>query len=157
MSLSDFGKVCLFSGMSGVITLNGNPVVNARLVRTADRNGSKTDETTTDDYGYFEFPAMWERTITKYLPQEFVASQKIVVFYEGIEYEIWSAVKRKPEENIEVRGNALEVKCELNDVNKLTDKEKLIVVNRSHIFTVCKWDVEQDPPYDGGLFDDDLE
>src|SRR5690606_2171944 len=53
MSLSDLGKVCLFSGISGVIELNGKPAAHVRLVRRAD---TKTDETTTDENGYSEFP-----------------------------------------------------------------------------------------------------
>lgn len=149
MSLSDFGKVCLFSGMSGVITLNGNPVVNARLVRTADRDGSKTDETTTDDYGYFEFPAMWERTITKYLPQEFVAAQEIILIHEGVKHEIWSAVKRKPDENAESRGEKIELKCELSN------EEQHFWVAGTPIHTRCTWNIEPDQPFEGSPFEDE--
>ena len=139
MSLTDVGKVCLFSKISGVITLNGQPVVNAKLVRTVDRDGGKSDETTTDGKGYFELPSVFERTITKFLPQEFVVSQKIHVHYEGKEYEIWSAVKRSPDEKTESRGKPLVVQCDL------TNERKLIIVDRSPIFSLCKWDVEPDP------------
>ena len=139
MSLNDFGRVCLFSKMSGVITLNGKPAAGAKLVRTANRDGVKTDETITDANGHFEFPAMFERTAAKYLPQEFVASQIIMAHYEGKEYEMWNGVKRKPEENSESRGKPLIVECEL------TNERKLITVNRNPIFTICKWDVEPDP------------
>ena len=41
MSLGDVGRVCLFSSISGTITLDGKPVVNARLVRTSDRDGPR--------------------------------------------------------------------------------------------------------------------
>jgi hypothetical protein len=150
MTLGDVGRVCLFSAMSGTITLDGKPVVNARLVRTGDRDGPKVDETVTDENGYFEFPPMYERTITKFLPQEFVASQKIMVHYQNQEYEMWSAVKRKPEENVESRGKPLVVKCELNS------EQNLIMVNGSPIHSLCSWDVEPDPKIDWekeGFFD----
>lgn len=88
MAVSDLGKVCLFSEITGVITLNGKPVANARLVRTADRVGAITDETTTDEKGHFSMPAVYERTIAKYLPQEFVASQEIHVYLDGTKYEM---------------------------------------------------------------------
>ncbi len=150
MSVSDFGKVCLFSAISGVITLDGVPVTNARLVRTADRNGPLTDETHTDEKGYFKFPAVFERTVTKYLPQEFVASQKIVSFYQGKEYVIWNGVKRSAEENLEARGKQLKVKCELkSDVN-------YVDIGGSFFHTLCIWDVKSDPPIDWektGFFD----
>lgn len=139
MSLGDVGKVCLFSAISGVITLDGVPAANARLVRTGDRDGAKTDETTTDENGYFEFPVMLERTITKLLPQEFVASQKIFVYYHDKKYEMWDGIKRTSEENTESRGKPLIVTCELNS------EEKGIVVNGSPIHSLCTWDVEPDP------------
>jgi hypothetical protein len=142
MSLAEVGRVCLFSAISGTITLDGKPVANARLVRTGDRDGPKVDEATTDENGYFEFPPMYERTVTKFLPQEFVASQKITVDYDGKQYEIWSSVKRNKEENAESRGNPLIVACELNG------EEKSIVVNRVPIHGLCVWDVEPDAPID---------
>jgi hypothetical protein len=138
MSVSDIGKVCLFSSISGVITLNGKPAAGAKLIRTADRDGAKTDETVTDENGYFKFPAMFERTITKHLPMEFVASQTIVVFHDGKEHKIWSGVKRNPNENIEARGKLLVVTCELNS------EKKFVQVNNSPIISLCMWDVEPD-------------
>lgn len=137
MGLKDLGKVCLFSGMSGVIEMDGKPAANVRLVRTAE---SKVDETTTDENGYFEFPSVFERTIAKYLPQEFAASQKIVAHYQGREIDVWVGVKRKPEEHVESRGKPLVVHCELG-----LEVENLIQVNNSPIFSRCTWDVEPDP------------
>jgi hypothetical protein len=140
MSLGDVGKVCLFSPISGTITLEGKPVVNARLVRTGDRDGPRVDEAITNERGYFEFPGMFERTITKLLPMEFVASQKIVVSYEGQSYEMWSSIKRNPDVNTESRGKPLVVTCEL------TSGERNIVVDRVPIHGLCIWDVEPDAP-----------
>ena len=138
MSLGDIGKVCLFSKMTGIITLDGKPVVNARLIRTVNLSKPEVDETRTDENGYFEFPAIFKRTIAKHLPQEFASNQDIIVHYQGKQYSIWSSVKRTPDENSESRGKPLDVKCELNS------DEKIIKVNNSPIFTLCTWDVEQD-------------
>ena len=142
MGLSDAGKVCLFSGMSGVIKLNGKPAANARLVRTVNLNKDITDETLTDENGYFEFDAIFVRTITKFLPQEFVASQYIMVHYNDKKYEMWNGVKRKPEENVESRGKLLVVECELNAE---TNVKK---VNDSPIISLCTWEAEPDPKID---------
>ncbi|WP_196140811.1 DUF6795 domain-containing protein [Aliikangiella sp. G2MR2-5] len=138
MGLSDLGKVCLFSKMSGVILMDGKPASGVRLVRTVNLSSDKVDETTTDENGNFEFPAVFERTITKYLPQEFVSNQEIVATYKGNDYRIWSAVKRRPEENVESKGKPLVVTCELNS------EETLIKVSNSPIFSLCTWDVEPD-------------
>lgn len=138
MSVTDLGKVCLFSKMTGVMTLDGKPVANARLVRTVNLSSPESDETVTDEQGNFEFPAVFKRTITKHLPQEFASNQEIIVHYQGQQYTMWSAVKRKPEENSESRGKPLVVACELNS------EEKMIKVNNSPIFSLCTWDVEPD-------------
>lgn len=142
MSISDIGKVCLFSSMSGVIKLDGKPAANARLIRTVNLSSDITNETTTDKNGYFEFDAAFTRTITKYLPQEFTSNQEIVVHYNGKEYKMWSAVKRKHDENTESRGKPLVVQCELNS------EETLIVVDRSPIYSLCNWDVKPDKKRD---------
>ena len=138
MGLSDAGEVCLFSKMTGVIKLDGKPAVNAKLIRTVNLNKDIVDETTTDENGYFEFDASFTRTITKFLPQEFVARQVIWVRYNGNEYKMWSGVKREPEENIESRGNPLVVECELNSE---TNVKK---VNNSPIISLCTWDAKAD-------------
>ncbi len=138
VGLSDIGKVCLFSAISGVITLNGQPVADAKLIRTANRAG-KRDETTTDAKGQFSFPALYERTITKYLPQEFAVGQLIMVEYKGKSYELWSGVKGNPEENTESRGRPLIVQCDLGNQKQLKE------VNSSPIFSLCTWDAEPDP------------
>lgn len=138
MAVSDLGKVCLFSGISGVITLDGKPVANARVVRTANRDGAMTDETVTDNKGHFNFPAVYERTVTKYLPQEFVVKQDISVYYQNKKYDMWSGVKRRPDENTESRGAPLIVKCELNQEKKFKQ------VNNSPIISLCTWEAEPD-------------
>jgi len=55
MGLSDVGKVCLFSEMSGVIKMDGKPAVGARLVRTVNKALTTSDETVTNEDGYFKF------------------------------------------------------------------------------------------------------
>lgn len=152
MTIFDAGKVCLFSKISGVITLDGKPAAKARVIRTVNLNKNKVDETYTDENGYFEMPAVFQRTVTKFLPQEFVAKQNIVVRYNEQEYEVWSGVKRAPEENSESRGMPLVVECELG-MDELDYKN----INGSPIFSRCKWTAESDPPYDGPLFESDFE
>ena len=143
------GKVCLFSAMSGVLTLDGKPASGVRLVRTVDFSGPESDETTTDKNGQFEFPVVFTRTITKYLPQEFVSNQQIDAHHQGKEYRIWYSVKRNPDENSEARGKPLVVQCELNS------EQTIIEVGGSPIFSLCTWDVEPDESEDTGSFFDE--
>ena len=146
MGLSDAGKVCLFSGMSGVIKIDGKPVAGARLVRSVKKENKARDEVVTDDNGYFELKPIFERSLTKYLPMEFVVSQQIDVYYKGAKYEMWSGVKREPDENTESRGESLIVECEL------ASEERLKIVNGSAIFSLCKWDADPDPKEENVFF-----
>ena len=58
MSIFDAGKVCVFSAISGTLLKDGKPVAGAKLVRSAEWQSKKQDETVTDEQGYFEFPHM---------------------------------------------------------------------------------------------------
>lgn len=151
MALSDTGKVCLFSEISGVITLDGKPVANAKLIRTANHGKDITDETTTDANGHFTMPAIFSRTLTGILPMEFVDKQYIIVQHNGKEYKIWDGVKRSMDINAEARGKPLVVQC---DLNQPVDH---ISVDGSIYFTMCTWDVVPDAPIDTkrGFFDQD--
>lgn len=139
VGLTDIGKLCIFSAISGVITKDGQPVAHAKLVRTGSKERKHQDETTTDENGHFSFPPMYERSIAKFLPMEFVASQEIMVVYKGQSYKLWTGVKRKPEENTESRGNPLIVQCDLNTERDLKE------VNSTPIISMCTWDAEPDP------------
>lgn len=142
MTILDAGKVCLFSKISGVITLDGQPAANARITRTANLSSDKVDETYTDESGYFEMPAVFQRTVTRFLPQEFTAKQTINVEHNGNEYVIWRGVKRDPRENTEARGKYLEVTCDLNS------DENFTIIGGAPIFSRCDWGVEADKEKD---------
>jgi hypothetical protein len=142
MSLFEPKKVCLFSAISGVITLNGEPVKGAHVKRVVEKfysSGHNTDETMTDDSGYFEMPAVFDQSrLGKFLPGEFSIPQQIFVTYGGEEYKIWEGVKRTREENAESRGKPLVVQCEL--IKPL----EAIWINGGGYVTSCTWDVQPD-------------
>ncbi len=154
MAIGDFKNLCLFSSISGTITLNGQVIKNAKIKRVVDKahsKGSKIDETTTDDQGRFAMPAIFDSSVVgKVLPMEFAVPQYIYVTYKGKEYEIWYGVKARSEENAESRGKPLNVSCEL-------EKEtEVIWVDGSVFHTKCTWDVIPDDRSDENepLFDD---
>lgn len=138
------GKDCLFSAISGTITLNGEPAAGAHVKRVAGRahvDGEFTDETFTDEKGYFSMPAIWERNLlSRVLPMEFAVPQEILVVYEGEEYWMWVSTKRRREENAEALGKPLVVQCELNS------ERNIFRAGGAPFNTLCTWDVEIDPP-----------
>ncbi|WP_320819927.1 DUF6795 domain-containing protein [Thalassolituus sp.] len=142
MSLFEPKKVCLFSAISGVITLNGEPAKGAQVKRIVEKfysSGHNTDETMTDDNGYFELPAVFDQSfLGKFLPGEFSIPQQIFVTYGGEEYPVWQGVKRTIEENAESRGKPLQVDCMLGI------EHNVIWVNGGAYVTQCTWSVEAD-------------
>lgn len=140
------GKDCLFSAISGTITFNGEPAAGAHVKRVAGKahvDGEFTDETFTDDNGYFSMPAVWERNLlSRVFPMEFAVPQKITIDFKGEEYLIWTSVKRSREEHSESKGKPLVVQCEL------TSEERNFDVDGAFFATLCTWDVEIDPQED---------
>ena len=142
MAASHKGKDCLFSAISGTITLNGEPAAGAHVKRTAGKahvEGEFTDDIFTDENGYFAMPAIWERNLlSRVFPMEFVVPQKITVTYIENDYDIWIGIKRHREENSEALGRPLVVTCEL-----LQDSRSIMVKGALYD-TKCVWDVEED-------------
>jgi hypothetical protein len=134
---------CVFSAVSGHVTLQGEPVKNARLVRTGKLGHAEkavVDETITDSHGYFEFPDMYQSASEFGILVAFTVTQTLFLHKDdGEQIEIWQGGRWDAVKGGENRKNPWHMKCELtNDI-------KMFVVNNSSYFTRCEWDVEQDP------------
>lgn len=126
------GKSCVFSSVNMQILKNGKPVKNAQVIRRWEWNDLKEEKTVTDENGYFSLPAVYESSVSRLLPIEFVVGQAILVVDGGKEKRIWSNSKRKTEENSEYGGKSIELTCELND-------EKVLIEDYgSLMITMCK-------------------
>lgn len=133
MAFFDFGKVCLFSDVSGVILFNGSPATQAVIKRTYEYNKSQGDQTQTDQNGRFNFNSVSQFSIAKFLPIEFVVAQSLTVEYQGKEYIIWTNTKRSFAKNSELGGQALQLTCEL------TTERSIYTDFGSILHTSCKW------------------
>lgn len=133
MSIFDVGKTCVFSMVKAKLTKNGEPLKNIKVIRRWEWNNLKEDSTTTDINGYFEFPAIYEKSITRLLPVELVIAQGIYIIDNGEEKKIWSNSKREPGENAEFNGRPIAMSCEI------TDELKIHKEFGSRMRTLCKW------------------
>lgn len=134
MSLFDIGKVCVFSEVKARITVNGEPLKNTVVIRKWEWRELRQDRTTTDENGYFTFPAVFERSImNRALPIELVIAQGLYVETEGEAKKIWSNSKREPEENAELGGQSINLSCELTNDMKIT-RQYGSIMN-----TLCTW------------------
>lgn len=132
MAFFDIGKVCVFSEVHLYIAQDGVPLRNTKVTRRWHWSDYHSDEATTDDSGYVEFPAKFERSASRLLPIELVIGQQIEVEIDNETQIIWGNSKREPEENSELDGLPLNLTCDL------THDEILIEDFSSPILTKCK-------------------
>lgn len=113
------GKMCMFSAVQGVVTEHGKPVQGAVIRRGffwhwKSERGS--DEATTDEQGHFALPAIWRSSLFgTLLPHEPVVEQQISIEYGGKSYVAWSFMKGSYQENDELFGRPLELRCPLEN------------------------------------------
>ena len=134
MSLFDIEKVCVFSEVKARIAVKGEPLKNTVVIRKWEWRELRQDRTTTDENGYFTFPAVFERSImNRALPIELVIAQGLYVETNGETKKIWSNSKREPEENAELGGQSINLSCELTNDMKIT-RQYGSIMN-----TLCTW------------------
>lgn len=136
-------KHCVFSAVSGHLTLNGEPVKNARLVRTGQLGHAKTevkDEAITDENGYFEFPDMYQSASEFGILAAFVVTQTITLERDdGSSSRIWLGSRTDGIKGAENRFNPWHLICDLSS------EERMYMVDGAGYFTICAWNVEEDP------------
>lgn len=111
-------KTCVFSSVKARLTMNGEPLKGATVIRRWEWQGMGEDRATTDTDGWFSFPAAYESSVTRLMPMELVIGQSLEVLVDGKPQSIWSFAKRKPEENAELKGRPIVMRCELTDSSK---------------------------------------
>lgn len=133
MSLFDIGKTCVFSEVKVQLTKEGVPLKNTKVIRRWEWNNLQEESTVTDENGYFEFPAVFEKSLSRLLPVELVIAQGLYVVEGAEEKKIWSNSKREPEENAEFQGDAINLICEI------TNELKIYKDFGSRMRTLCTW------------------
>lgn len=133
MSFFNPTKTCVFSAVKARLTLNGEPLKGAAVVRRWEWQKLQEDSTTTDEQGYFTFPAVFESSVTRLMPVELVVAQALFVKQGGNEKKFWSNSKREPKENAEFNGQPISLVCELTHEMKVTREFGSIMS------TLCTW------------------
>ncbi|MBI3561655.1 MAG: carboxypeptidase regulatory-like domain-containing protein [Gammaproteobacteria bacterium] len=135
MGLFDFLKVCLFSDVHGVVTLQGKPVAGAEIIRSGalnEENGKAfSDIAFTDEQGHFHFNAKFVHSLVAVIPMEPLVPQKILIRYQGREYLAWSMNKRRYVENAEL-DKPIRLACEI------TNPDEVKWFGSTYVKGICK-------------------
>lgn len=111
------GKMCLFSAVKGVVLDHGQPVEGATIERTykwAWKDQSGGDQTATDARGEFALPTIWGHSLFgSFLPHEPVVDETILIHHAGRTYKAWMYTRGNYEENSELGGRPIVLRCRL--------------------------------------------
>jgi len=128
-------EAVLFSPLEGKMTYQGKPAAGATIklwVAWKDKEG-QTEEYTVGDNGDFSIPK--KTVVYKANPlAQLVIKQKLTVFFEGQEFNIWALSKMEEAVFTELGGKPINFTCEL------TNDEKTVRGNRSLGGTRCTWE-----------------
>lgn len=134
---NDF-QVCLFSAISGTVTLHGKPLPNITITRSANywNKDNHTDEAKTDANGRFHFESMivQSRHISRSLNP--IIFETLIIHYQGKEYMGWDTTSEETVPNMELGNNKPipPLTCELSHESKRKELK-----NGSIILGVCDW------------------
>lgn len=133
MSFFSPGKSCVFSEVKARLTLSGEPIKSVPVIRRWEWKELREDRTTTDEQGYFELPAIYESSVTRMLPIELVIGQELHVVVKGEEKKIWAHAKQSLDEDSELKGQPINLTCELTDPMEMHESFGLLQ-------TLCSWE-----------------
>ncbi|MFC1751081.1 DUF6795 domain-containing protein, partial [Pseudomonadota bacterium] len=148
MAFFDSMNANLFSEMKGVVTLNGKPVSEAVIVRTATPDSGKeyTDSTQTDAQGRFHFARMEAFMPSRLLPSEKTVSQEVVIEHGGKKYLAWKAATNDVDKGELNKRSAIGTDKEI-DINLSCELSAPETKKRGAYTTVitgiCSWEGQQ--------------
>lgn len=119
MSILIDSKHLVFSEVNGQLLSHGKPVPNAKIIRKVEWQFLETDETTTDEQGFFHFQEVYQESTANLLPLEFVSAQSLEAQTGEELSKIWSNTKRSKDKNSELGGAPLNLTCELSNPLRL--------------------------------------
>jgi hypothetical protein len=124
MGFFDRFKICLYSEMQGVVTLHGQPVAGAQLVRKATYAAGKTasDSTATDAQGRFHFAPMYVHMFPRFWSfGGDRVGQIFSILHNGKELLGWRLMKYGYNENSEFNPEGSDMALKMDLICELTD------------------------------------
>lgn len=136
------------SPLEGVLTNNGRPLSNTRIIRELTWNGNDGElqkikqEYLTGEDGKFSL-LLHEEILALAPLEQFVGKTSIEVEYEGVTHELWYSAKMDKELNSEYDTPPAGVVCDISN------PEIGVNMNLGMCLTRCRWDnMPEDNPDD---------
>jgi len=131
-------RVCLFSAVSGTVTLHGKPLSHIKITRNANywNKDNHADETVTDAQGRFHFEPMFVQSRHISRSMNPIIFEKLIIHHDGEEFVGWQTTRGDIQPNIELGDNKPipALHCELANKSKIKD-----VKYRHPVSGICSW------------------
>jgi len=131
-------RVCLFSAISGKVTLHGKPLSHIKITRNANywNKDNHADETVTDTQGRFHFEPMFVQSRHISRSMNPIIFETLIIHYQGKEYVGWDTTNEDTVPNMELGNNKPipPLSCELSQESKRKELKNGII-----ILGVCNW------------------
>ena len=130
-------QVCLFSAVSGTVTLHGKPLSHIKITRNANywNKDNHTDEAMTDADGRFHFEPMM--TNSRHIKRSMnpIIFEKLILHHDGKDYVGWDTTRYDIQPNIELDENTPipVLRCELSNESTIKD------VKYGTVNGICTW------------------
>ena len=145
MGLFNFFTIYVFSEVKGVVTMNGEPVRGAQVIRVGDHEHDKvySDTAVTDAQGRFSFGPVSTFSLRP-LMLGTIIRQKITIKYQGMEYLAWETTKTSNHRYGELNDEEVENPIKLDLLCELTepqDKRTVLEMELRNvgIYGLCSW------------------
>lgn len=113
------GRMCMFSAVQGVVSEHGRPVAGAvveRQFKWAWKGETSIDRAQTDGEGRFHFDAVLRGSLLGgLLPHEPSVEQEIRIVQGGRSFVAWQFVRDDYQENSELFGQPIRLRCDLGN------------------------------------------
>jgi len=110
-------KMCMFSGVQGVVTEQGKPVAGALIERRfkwAWKGETGVDRTQTDAEGRFRLDPVWRGSLLgRLLPHEPSVEQEIRILHGNRSYVAWQFNGDSYKQDSELFGRPVRLRCDL--------------------------------------------
>ncbi|WP_143421377.1 DUF6795 domain-containing protein [Halovibrio salipaludis] len=134
--------VLLSPKVEGQILEGGNPVPNVKVIRELTYEDEYTDQTRTDDEGYFQLPEKWIRSrIPGRMFDETRIRQIVDAEKDGQAYLLWYAntPSIQPEQTVVEKLGSLY--CDLSNSEKLHHFPVAGEARFAHdVYSICRWE-----------------
>ncbi len=127
-------KLCVFSEVEGIVTINDKPVEGAIIKRSYLLDDDEVfDQTSSDKNGKFQLDPIFVKSFRSFYPHQAAILQEINLIVDEVSYQAYGFQKGNYKENGERGDKPLLLRCELTN-----EKQRRPISESQKYFGICE-------------------